>query len=178
MKTQMENTDDEIKAFKVKLITGSDYKEIFTHINPMQVEKKYGGKSDNLLEGSFFPPNVVNEEFFLKSDKSNLIDKQEYYDRYKEGKLDGYTINNTIIEEFEVKKKKKEMSTQDFTPNNITPMGITPNIVTPMEPADHNSMEVKDLDILIMGEDEQFGSNNGLLVAEDGVEEKMPSHTN
>ena len=54
---------DDVLIDKVKLLNGSVPTELFTHINPFQVEEKYGGKAPNLTR--YWPPHVPNAPYSL-----------------------------------------------------------------------------------------------------------------
>jgi hypothetical protein len=71
---------DEAVVKKITLITKSQRRELFNHINPMQVERKFGGYSSNLRRGEFFPPRDPCDEYLLPNEirSSILVSEEEY----------------------------------------------------------------------------------------------------
>jgi hypothetical protein len=58
---------------KIKLLKSTNFQEIFTFINPMHLEKKLGGKANNMTS-IFFPGHIPNNECLLQGEKkSNII---------------------------------------------------------------------------------------------------------
>ena len=66
---------------KIKILKASNLIEIFSIINPCQIEKKYGGKAED-LKSYFFPPIFPSEYYLLDSEKNDtnkiFINEEEY----------------------------------------------------------------------------------------------------
>jgi hypothetical protein len=66
---------------KIKLLKSSNIKELFTFINPMHVEQKFGGKAINLKD-VFFPGHIPKHECLLPNEKkSNIILDADSYSK-------------------------------------------------------------------------------------------------
>lgn len=83
----------EAKACKVDSNDGS-YDALFQLINRSQVEKKYGGTSEDLKPGEYYPPKFVSDNYFCA--ESNV--KEEGNDDKKDEKE---SINNKNIDSFQ-----------------------------------------------------------------------------
>ena len=63
---------------KIKLLKNSEINQIFTFINPEQVEEKFGGKARN-IESHYFPHIIPSNNFLLDNDPSDKILSTEKY---------------------------------------------------------------------------------------------------
>jgi hypothetical protein len=73
---------------KIKFLPSNSTAELFESINPDQVEKRYGGNADNLLD-NFFPPYMPEGDILLpgESKQDLLITEEAYKEMYLAGKL-------------------------------------------------------------------------------------------
>lgn len=64
---------------KIKILKEPYLHQMFSFINPNQIEKKYGGKAENITS-YFFPPVVPNNDFFKETDdiKKLFVTEEQY----------------------------------------------------------------------------------------------------
>jgi len=96
---------DDTTVRKIRILNDSDLSEVFTLINEEQVEKKFGGKAQNLIVGrdSFFPPHMPSLNY-LKSDQVKedvLVSEEEYKQMHSKGML-------TVTSELYINKWNQE----------------------------------------------------------------------
>jgi hypothetical protein len=64
---------------KIKLLKTTNINELFFFINPLQVEKKFGGLAEDIVN-FYFPPIFPSSHYLLPSEKKNsvLLDEEVY----------------------------------------------------------------------------------------------------
>jgi len=83
---------------KMKFCKSLPVPEMFEHINPEQLEKKFGGRVPNKT-GNFWPPTMPSTNYFLETEESEkiLITSEEYQNKYNEGRLKENQICKELI---------------------------------------------------------------------------------
>ena len=73
IKTMLDSTTEK----KLKIL--SDTSQIFTYINEEQIEKKFGGKAENVTE-DYFPPKMPSSNYLKKGDNLSelFVDEKKY----------------------------------------------------------------------------------------------------
>ncbi len=89
---------DETSVRKIRFIKKGEYKELFEFINEEQIEKKYGGKAQDINE-NFFPPIMPTNRYTRNNEY--IINEIEYENYIKQGKL-------TTISPYYLKRKDEE----------------------------------------------------------------------
>ena len=119
---------EEITVRKIVVIDGKEDKRMFNFINPMNLEKRFGGDADDLKydeKHALFPPRMPQTEKYLLSNenkKNILISEDEYIKKMNslpEESISPYVLYNIklkeerekeeqIKKENEIKMKKEE----------------------------------------------------------------------
>ena len=94
---------DETSVKKIRFIKKGEYRDIFEFINEEQIEKKYGGKADDVHE-NFFPPIMPTNKYTRNNE--GIISEIEYENYIKQGKL-------TTISPYYLKRKNDEKMKQE-----------------------------------------------------------------
>ena len=100
---------DEVTIDKVKLLNSSIPTELFTHINPYQVEEKYGGKAPNLVQ--YWPPHVPNAPYTLYGTPVMQKFKEASSNSEKSNESE---INDNKAEDTDLKENKLEFSQKEI----------------------------------------------------------------
>lgn len=100
MKTMLPKDSDVRKKHKLHFMTKEECGELWTHINPGQIEQKFGGNAEDLTEG-FWPPTCPTTDFLLDSGdpQEKFITKAQYLEKFNNGALAGYQVNEKFLEE-------------------------------------------------------------------------------
>ena len=97
---------------KIKILGKSEIKnELSTIINPNQLQKKYGGLSENIIYGNnnLFPPIIPSDVYFSPSDKIHIITEEEYKKMCLEGiPFKPFEICEEFMKKWENERKLKE----------------------------------------------------------------------
>jgi len=104
---------DETAKKKIKFIRDGNKDDIFTYINRSQIEKKYGGNSEDKTR-EFFPGFMPSEDYLLKGQdkKTYLVSEEKYKLLCDEGKI--ATINHEILKSLEEKNIKNHNNVHAF----------------------------------------------------------------
>lgn len=109
-------------AQKIRILGDSDFTQILDQINPYQLEKKFGGKCENIIS-DFFPPRSPNNNnvIFDNVDKKELFyNDNEYRELYKSQQL--VTVSPYLLKEIEIENKnsnsKNLFETGNFNDGN------------------------------------------------------------
>jgi len=88
---------EETTIEKISLSSGNSSADMFKHVNPAQVEEKFGGKAKNLT--SYWPPQKCEETVAVAGDDlSSLLVSPDVYAVYNEqGKLQGHKVDPNIL---------------------------------------------------------------------------------
>jgi hypothetical protein len=100
MKTMLPKSSDVRKKHKFHFMTQEECGELWTHINPGQIEQRFGGNAEDLTEG-FWPPNCPTTDFLLDSNdpKEKFISKAQYLEKFDTGALAGFQVNEKFLEQ-------------------------------------------------------------------------------
>ena len=100
MKSRLPGDSDKRKVHKFHFATETECEELWTHINPDQVEQKFGGNAEDLTEG-FWPPRCADTNFLLDTDEESqkFMTGEKYLEKFENGELDGYSVNQEILEQ-------------------------------------------------------------------------------
>lgn len=74
---------------KIRLVKSKAFEEIFEIINPSQVEKRFGGKAEN-VENYYFPPVMPNNNEILRKDDrddKSYVTEDEYFELTNSNKV-------------------------------------------------------------------------------------------
>jgi hypothetical protein len=171
MKNNMLSEKDEVKNFRVKVMDKNNMNEMWTHINPSQVEKKFSGDAPDVPMSEHWPPKSPNSDFWCTPSQKNdnYITKQEYYEMYNKGKLIKSKICFDLVEETAIEKIKAAGDA-----GKISGLGAFKNKQKKNTGSEKNSDElnVKDINIDVIG------SNYNGSHSEKGGVERVPSTTN
>lgn len=76
-----------------KIVVTSDPKDplIDTHINPSQLEKRFGGQAPDVTE--YWPPRLPDGDCLVESHPTRLVTPEEYKQLQQSGKLAGCKIS-------------------------------------------------------------------------------------
>jgi hypothetical protein len=66
---------------RIRLTSKKYHKELLTHCNPGQIEKKWGGKFANVKRGHW-PPKVPNTNFYNRYESRKLETKQQFKEKF------------------------------------------------------------------------------------------------
>lgn len=70
---------------------------MWKHIDRNIVEKKYGGTLENMT-GPYWPPSQRLMNYVSAKPQGKLLTKQEYNEVYRNGKLNGRKVKQSLIE--------------------------------------------------------------------------------
>lgn len=129
---------DKIIIKKVKII-GSNKKEIFQHIHPSQVEKKFGGEAED-AQDMFFPPVMPSNKYLLGTENENeiLISEQAFHqinniehENENETPTPTPIINNSyIVNEYKYEPQQKLSNSKTMALDENNKENISNNITS------------------------------------------------
>lgn len=106
-------------AQKIRILGDSDFSQIIAQINPYQLEKKFGGKCENIIS-DFFPPRTPNNNY-VSHDTDDIKDlyysEKEYREMYNSNKL--VTISPYLLKEIEKESKDNNSNKNLFETGNF-----------------------------------------------------------
>jgi len=87
---------EETTVMKIKISSWSGDESMKEHINLSQIEKKYGGNSENIT--IFWPPHASNQNILLDNEDPSkvLISLEEYHQKLSSGSLAGYKLMSKL----------------------------------------------------------------------------------
>ena len=103
---------------KMIILDGKKDKHLFDDFNPDNLEKRFGGRAENLIYGEdncLFPPRVPTDNISLPNENINdyLITEEEYINKCKKGLIPTQSISPYIID------KLNEETNEIFNENII-----------------------------------------------------------
>ena len=106
---------------KIIILDGRKDKHLFDDFNPDNLEKRFGGRAENLVyggENSLFPPRVPTDNIFFpyENPRNILITEEEYISRCKKGLIPKQSISPYILDK--LNEEQEEMQIQHT--NTIT----------------------------------------------------------
>ena len=109
---------------KMIILDGKKDKHLFDDFTPDNLEKRFGGRSENLVyggENSLFPPRVPTDNIFFPNEnpKNILISEEEYINRCKKGLIPRESISPYILGKLKEEEKSNEIK-NDNDNNNTT----------------------------------------------------------
>ena len=170
MKNNMLSEKDEVKNFRIKVMDKNNMSEMWTHINPSQVEKKFGGEAPDVPMSEHWPPKSPNSDFWCTPSQKNqnYVTKLEYYEMYNKGKLKKSKICFDLVEETAIEKIKAAGDA-----GKISGLGFkSKNKKNGVSDKGSDELNVKDINIDVIG------SNYNGSHSEKGGVERVPSTTN
>ena len=84
---------------RTMVVDNSITSELFLHANRSQVEKRFGGKVDDLT-GNYWPPTVPSSDFQTINSRKKFLNEEEYHQRFLNGELDSFNVKDSIIHNF------------------------------------------------------------------------------
>ena len=106
---------------KLIILDGKKDKHLFDDFNPENLEKRFGGRAENLVycgDNSLFPPRMPTDNIFFPNENINniLITEEEYIDRCKKGLIPEQSISPYIQDKLNIKEDAKIIAIK----NNIS----------------------------------------------------------
>ena len=94
---------------KIIILDGKKDKHLFDDFNPDNLEKRFGGRAEDLVygrENSLFPPRMPTDNIFFPYENKNniLITEEEYINRCKKGLIPRQSISPYILDKLEEQK--------------------------------------------------------------------------
>jgi CRAL/TRIO domain len=78
---------EESTISKITLENGRSSPKLFEHVNPDQVEVKYGGKAPNKTD-NYWPPREISPNYFLPSDApEKILLSKDFYKKMHQAKM-------------------------------------------------------------------------------------------
>ena len=108
---------------KMIILDGKKDKHLFDDFNPDNLEKRFGGRAENLVyggENSLFPPRVPTDNIFFPNEnpKNILISEEEYINRCKKGLIPRQSISPYILDKLNEEIKLNEIKVDNNNTNN------------------------------------------------------------
>ena len=104
---------EEITVRKIVVIDGKEDKRMFNFINPLNLEKRFGGDADDLQydgENSLFPPKMPEQQKFLldNENKNNILISEEEYIKIM-NTLPEESLSPYILKHIQINEEKKRL---------------------------------------------------------------------
>ena len=158
---------------KIVILQGRKDKHLFDDFNQDNLEKRFGGKAEDLVYGQgdcLFPPRVPSDNVFFPWEDKNkiLISEDEYIKKYKKGDIPIESISPFIeekmrIEELNTKKIIEENKNKNnnnrgiiFNENNINKNIININAGVP------NKTMINKNNIILSNQTNNYNINSNL----------------
>ena len=108
---------------KIIILDGKKDKHLFDDFNPDNLEKRFGGRAEDLVYGgdnTLFPPRVPTDNIFFphENPKNILITEEEYINRCKNGLIPKQSISPFLIDKINEETKKIENLSETVKINN------------------------------------------------------------
>ena len=119
---------------KIIILDGRKDKHLFDDFNPDNLEKRFGGRAENLVyggENSLFPPRVPTDNIFFpyENPRNILITEEEYIIRCKKGLIPKQSISPYILDKLNEEQEETQIQhintiidckTEDSNKNNVS----------------------------------------------------------
>ena len=108
---------------KIIILDGKKDKHLFDDFNPDNLEKRFGGRAEDLVyggENSLFPPRVPTDNIFFpyENPKNILITEEEYINRCKKDLIPRQSISPYILDKLNEEQEIKEINNIETIINN------------------------------------------------------------
>ena len=124
---------------KIIILDGKKDKHLFDDFNPDNLEKRFGGRAEDLIYGgdnSLFPPRVPTHNISLPNENLNdfLITEEEYINRCKKGLIPKESISPYILDKLNEETSKKFNENINEVQENLIKENINNNKILPSKP--------------------------------------------